>query len=177
MPLPRVGCVTSFLVAWLLGWAAGEFSAVVALLSIRGPLAPAIFLSVWLAAWTIGGIFAGWALLMSLDGREIVTLGDGSIRRRAEAFFLGLSWRYPLEHCSNLRPTEGSSGVKSFVSFDHATTKGVQTVRFGSGLTESRAEEIAERAWERFPGLMPDRQRRAREFAAAASEAPPVSES
>lgn len=169
MPVPRVGCATAFLAVWLVGWVVGEVSALRARFSIGGSFVPAYaFLLIWLAGWTIAGVVTGWALLMSLDGREIVTIGDGVIRRRAEAFSLGLSWRYPLARCGNLRPTGGDDGLKDFVSFDYAATKGEKTVRFGSGLTESRAEEIAERVWERFPELMPDRERRNREREAAA---------
>lgn len=164
MPIPRVGCVSAFLSAWIVGWVAGEVSALRALFSIGGSAIPvAAFLLLWLAGWTLGGVFAAWALLMSLDGREIVTIENGVIRRRAEAFFLGLSWRYPLVKCRNLRPTGDSDGTNTFVSFDYAAAKGEQTVRFGSGLTESSAEEIAERVWAAFPELMPEHERRRRE--------------
>ena len=60
-------------------------------------------------------------------------------------------------------------GLKSFVSFDYSAAKGEQTIRFGSGLTESRAEEIADRVWASFPHLMPDRERRRREREATAA--------
>jgi len=163
MSIPRVGCVSIFLAVWLVGWAAGEFSVLWVLSSIERPFIPAYaFLILWLAAWTLSGLFAAWALLMSLDGREIVTIGNGAIRRRAEAFFAGLSWRYPLESCRNLRPTGDSSGTRTFISFDYAGIRREHTVRFGSGLTESDAEEIAERMWARFPELLPDRERRKR---------------
>jgi hypothetical protein len=164
MPVPRVGCVAIFMTAWLVGWAVGEISALRALFSMGFSFVPgSAFMLLWLAGWTAGGVFAAGVLMMTLDGREVLTIDGGVVRRRAEAFRLGLSWRYPLERCSNLRPTGGSGEEKSFISFDYASTKGEQTVRLGSGLTESSAEEIAERVWAAFPQLMPDRERRRRE--------------
>jgi hypothetical protein len=174
MPVPRIGCVAAFMTVWLLGWAVGEVSAVRALFSMGTSFAPgSAFLLIWLAGWTVGGVFAAGTLLMMIDGREVVTVGNGIIRRRAEAFGKGLSWRYPLERCGNLRPTGGSDGDRTFISFDFAAKKGEQTIRFGSGLTESRADEIAERVWAAFPELMPSLERRQREREAAIPE-PPV---
>ena len=168
MPVPRVGFVAVFMTLWLVGWAAGEISALRALFSMGLSFVPGTaFMLFWLAGWTVGGVAAAGVLLMTLDGREVLTVAGGILRRRAEAFSLGLSWRYPLERCSNLRPTGGSGEEKTFISFDYAATKGEQTVRLGSGLTESSAEEIAERVWATFPTLMPDRERRRREREAA----------
>ena len=172
MPVPRVGCVSIFLIAWLIGWAAGEFSALRSLFAMGTSSAPfSLFMLVWLVGWTLGGAVAFVVLAMTLGGQEIITIGDGIIRRRAEAFGVGLSWRYPLERCSNFRPTGGSSEAKTFISFDYVSAKGDQTVRCGSGLTESRTEEIAERVWAAFPGLMPNHERRKRERAAAEARA------
>lgn len=174
MPVPRVGCVSVFLIAWLIGWAAGEFSALRSLVAMGTSSAPfSLFMLVWLVGWTLGGAVAFVVLAMTLGGQEIVSVGDGIIRRRAEAFGVGLSWRYPLARCSNFRPTGNGSEAKTFVSFDYVSEKGDQTVRFGSGLTESRAEEIAERVWAAFPDLMPNHERRKREREAAEALAEP----
>jgi hypothetical protein len=171
MPVPRMGCVSVFLGVWLVAWVVGEVSAVGALFSLGAPLGPgSAFLMIWLAGWTAGGVTAAAGLMMSLGGREIVTVGGGVIRRRAEAFGLGLSWRYQLERCSNFRPTGGSSDEKTFISFDYAEAKGEHSVRFGSGLTEASTEEIAERVWTAFPELMPDHERRIREHQAAEAQ-------
>jgi hypothetical protein len=110
------------------------------------------------------GVCVSAALARRLDG-----VGSGVIRRRAEAFGLGLSWRYPLERCTNFRPTAGSDGDKTFITFDYASQKGEHPVRFGSGLTETSTSDIAERVWVAFPTLMPDHERRIREHAAAES--------
>lgn len=156
MHVPRVGCAMAFLGLWMMGWAAGEFSAIKGLFS-SGLSFATLFLVAWLVGWTAGGLVFGSILLLMLDGHEIVTVGDGIIRRRVEAFGLGLSWRYPLDQVSNWRPTgdAGDDAAKSFVSFDHAGPKGSKTIRFGSGLTEPRAEEIADAVWSRFPHLRP----------------------
>jgi hypothetical protein len=176
MPVPRMGCVIAFLGVWLFGWAAGEISALRALLGLlverEGGLTGfggALFLLIWLVGWTAGGAVAGFIFLMMLDGREILTVDDTIIRRRAEAFRWGLSWRYPLEKCSNLRPTGNGGDVKNFISFDYTGPKSEKTVRLGSGLTETAAEEVAEKIWARFPSLMPDQERRRREHEAVAA--------
>ena len=168
MPVPRVGCVAIFMTVWLMGWAAGEISALRALFSMGLSFVPgSAFMLLWLAGWTVGGVAAAGVLLMTLDGRVVLTIGGGIIRRRVEAFNLGLSWRYPLERCSNLRPTGGSDEEKSFISFDYSSAKGEKTLRLGSGLTESSAEQIAERVWAAYPALMPDREQRRRAHEAA----------
>lgn len=156
MPVPRVGCVIAFLGLWMIGWAAGEFSALRSLFfGGMGLNIATLFLLVWLVGWTAGGLVAGSIFLLMLDGSEIVTVGDGVVRRRVEVFGVGLSWRYPLERVSNWRPTGDESGVKSFITFDYDGPKGSKGIRFGTGLTEPRAEEICAEVWSRFPALQP----------------------
>jgi len=139
-----------------LGWVVGEFSALRALFSGgMGLNVATLFLLVWLIGWTAGGLVAGSIFLLMLDGSEIVTVGEGIVRRRVEVFGFGLSWRYPLEQVSNWRPTGDESGVKSFITFDYAGPKGGKSIRFGTGLTEPRAEEICDEVWSRFPALQP----------------------
>lgn len=171
MPVPRVGCVMVFIGAWMLGWVAGELSALNALFN-QGAFfsAGTVFLLVWLAGWTVGGVLFGSILLLMVDGREILSFEPGLVRRRVEFFRWGLSWRYPLESVTNLRPTGDESGVKSFVSFDYAGPKGDKTIRVGSGLTETTAEKVAERVWAAHPQLMP-RAERARRTATQPADA------
>lgn len=96
----RVGGVARFLVAgflacWLAGWAAGEwFAGGVFLAGLRDLVAPGLgerwlphmknaapanpwpilgFLAVWLAFWTVGGVFAAWQCLRMLLGRDRVS--------------------------------------------------------------------------------------------------------
>jgi hypothetical protein len=168
MPVPSMGCVSVFLGAWLVAWAVGEFAAITAVVAMGTSFAPgSAFLLLWLAGWTVAGVAAAGSLAMSIGGREIVTIGARVIRRRAEAFGLGLSWRYPLERCANFRPTAGADGDRTFITFDYASKKGEHPVRFGSGLTEASCEEIADRVWVAFPALMPDHERRIREHTAS----------
>ena len=126
MPVPRVGCVIVFMIAWLIGWAFGEFWALFAILGITTSFfAGTVFLAFWLIGWTAAGVVAAATLLMTLDGREVLSIGSGVIRRRAEAFGRGLSWRYPLEKCSNLRPTSSSDATSGFISFERARSSAV----------------------------------------------------
>ena len=175
MPVPRIGCVAVFLSLWMCGWAMGEVSAIRSLLA-GGLLNPGgLFLLVWLVGWTAGGVVAGAILFATIDGREILTIDGSVVRRRVEAFRWGLSWRYPLDKVSNFRTTGDSEGDQSFLSFDTTSLKGDKTIRMGSGLTEARAEEIAETVWARYPSLMPGRERRKREHEAAEAAVPPES--
>jgi len=156
MPVPRVGCAVVFLGLWMLGWVAGEYSALRALVTGGfGFSVASLFVLFWLVGWTAGGLVFGSIFLLMLDGREIITLGDGIVRRRVEVFGVGLSWRYPLEKVSDWRPTGDESGVKSFITFDYDGPKGSKSIRFGSGLTEPRTEEICDEVWSRFPTLRP----------------------
>lgn len=180
MPAPRVGCATVFLSVWLVGWFAGEVSVLKAILGgLAGPSGVFTFVSggfllFWLAGWTAGGLFALCSLAFFVDGREIVTLGGGIIRRRVEAFRWGLSWSYDLARASNLRTAEDTTGAQSFLRFDYAADKGAKTVRFGTGLSEKMARAIAEKAWGRFPDLVPPREASERAAAATVGRVPDV---
>lgn len=159
MPVQRVGCAIAFLSLWMVGWAAGELSALRGLLQGgAGFNVSTLFLLFWLVGWTAGGVVFGSILLLLLDGREIVTVGDGVVRRRIEVFGRGLSWRYPLEKVSNWRPTGDQSDegdVTNFITFDYDGPKGTRAIRFGTGLTEPRTEAICAETWSRFPRLRP----------------------
>jgi hypothetical protein len=173
MPVPRVIFAMIFLGVWLTGWAAGELSAIWALTRLDTLLNPAsLFLLVWLTGWTCGGAFAIVSLSMMLDGREIVTFSPVRVVRRVEAFRWGLDWPYAMDSVTNLRQTGDSSGVKSFISFDASG----KTVRFGTGLNETTAEQIAEAVWAQYPQLMPrvERVRRAEEQRASSPEPTPA---
>lgn len=170
MPVERAGCVSLFLGVWLVGWLAGEVSAISALFRFESWLNfGVLFLLVWLVGWTAGGVVAAAFFVMTLDGREIVTFTAEEIDRRAEAFGRGLNWKYAMSDVTNLRPTGGDDGVKSFISFDH---KG-KTIRFGTNLNETEAERAVEAVWARYPALMPrvERVRRGEAARGVAAEA------
>jgi len=162
MPVPRVGCVAVFLTVWLMGWFAGEVSAIAGLLRVGSLLNPAAwFLVIWLLGWSVGGVFAGGMLAMMLGGREILTFTAEEVDRRAEAFGRGLNWRYPMSEVTNVRQTSDTNGVKDFISFD---CQG-KTIRFGTGLNETEAGRVCEAVWARYPQLMPRVERIRREEA------------
>ena len=141
MPVPRIGFVIVFLSIWLMGWAAGEVSALRALLESGTRFNPTgLFLLVWLVGWTLGGAAAAFVLAMMLDGREIVTFALGSVVRRIEAFRWGWETTYAMDTVTNLRQTGDSEGVKSFISFDASG----KTVRFGTGLKKTERERQGE---------------------------------
>jgi hypothetical protein len=61
-----------FLPVWMTGWFFGETSAIHEL-TMGNANKNTEFLSVWLIAWTIGGVAACFAWLWNLTGKEILT--------------------------------------------------------------------------------------------------------
>ncbi len=128
----------------------------------------ALFMVVWLGAWTVGGIstarhllanfdpfegfwMCGWALgecavsyslVRMLVGRDVVQAKNGIIELRKEIFGLGLSKKYSVPEIRNLRfqPAlrTGRGGSESRIAFDY----GAKTVTFGDGTDEAEAIQL-----------------------------------
>ena len=102
---------------------------------------------------------------MTLNGREIVTFTAEEVDRRAEAFGRGFNWYYAMPEVTNVRPTGGDDGVKSFISFDHRG----KTIRFGTGPQRDRGRARGRGRLAPVPELMPRVERVRREEAAGLS--------
>lgn len=153
IPARRHLLMVLFLGVWIAGWFAGESSALQHLL--RGPGLVSGFLLFWLIGWTIGGAFAGFALLWMLFGREIITLDGQSLSIRREILGVGRVRRYDLAEVKNLRlapipdPPQAPRGqwVGGLIAFDY----GAKTIHFCAGVDEAEARTIAERLAQRNP--------------------------
>lgn len=151
VPAKRNLLVMVFLLAWLGGWAFGEFSVLSELL--RGTDGPVPFLLFWLLGWTVGGGFAAFVFLWMLAGREQITLRPRVLAIRREIFGLGSTREYDLAHVRNLRvsPTFhdpfGWTAAARFwgvggglVAFDY----GAKAVRFAASIDEPEAAQVVQ---------------------------------
>jgi hypothetical protein len=99
---------TSFIGLWLIGWAFGEF-AVLYHMFIKPPKEPQpaftlIFLIVWLALWTMGGVWALITLLWGVAGKEVIELTSTTPRHRKQIPIFSRSRDYAVASIANLRP-------------------------------------------------------------------------
>jgi hypothetical protein len=87
-----------FLLAWLGGWAVGEYFVLTELISGSGPTGVKAFMLFWLAGWTIGGVFAMAQAyrIFAPPKPETISLDAGGITHntgsRPAAKWRGLSW-------------------------------------------------------------------------------------
>jgi hypothetical protein len=159
VPARRNPIMLAFLGFWLIAWMLGEVLVAGQLLSGNAPG----ILFLWLAFWTVGGVFAAASFLWQLGGHEEITIGPeglalamvfpGYLRRRA----------YALAQVARLRASEaaGWSNAQRFnrhpffgmgqgaISFDY----GYRTFRFGRDLDEAEAVVLVRELLARHPSL------------------------
>ena len=142
-----------FLLAWIGGWALGEaFALWTLMVTFRGgrsgeglPQFAAVFLIVWLAMWTFGGLMAGLQVIRLLFGREEITASTTELTIHSRP--IGRPRQYIAHEVKDLRDDDATSSIE----FDY----GSKTVRFGSGLEEVERKQIVELLRER---MQPDRE-------------------
>ena len=147
---------------WLCGWALGE--AFVACILVGGLLEwqPAehvngfttgilLFLLAWMGMWTAAGVFAIYAWLWNIAGRQIVTVGVDGIRIENAVPMWRRGKEYRLADVRSLRVAPEQLTMWSFMEGMRfwgigggplAFNYGAKTVRFGAGLEEAEAEMI-----------------------------------
>ncbi len=158
IPAQRNLSVILFLGVWLLGWCAGEISAITRL--VGGPQTDSWhFVLVWLVLWTLGGAFAAYTWLWNLVGKERIVLGPSTLSLKRDILGMGRISEYLLYRVRGLRvaPAPGPSpdktvalriaGLVGSICFDYDAT----TISFGGGLARSEAELIVERMRQRYP--------------------------
>ena len=153
----------------MVAWFFGESSAIREL--THSPIAERWFLVVWLAGWTIGGVFAVLLFLWLATGREIIELRPDAIVLRRTILGIGRSRTYDIMQVKDFRL--GPEGHRTFESgffarlfekqprrqldytrageawgwgggpivFDY----GARTVRCGASLDEAEAKSVIER--------------------------------
>ena len=162
IPAKKNWFVIIFLGAWLCAWCGGEIG--VLSFVIKGVVfrhqPGVLFILVWLVAWSVGGVFAFRFFLWSIKGKEIITVGQGTlmIDKRAALFFKPKT--YDLNEVRSIRIQEdnsfyGSSGRRygsynalnagGTIRFDY----GLQTVKFAAGIDEAEAKYIIQQLKDR----------------------------
>lgn len=142
----RLWPIAAFLGFWLLGWTAGEISAVNSLLEIQSLALHSAFLLFWLAGWTAAGVFVGAAFFWCLAGKEIVTVGQGRLSIRWQSLFLHWTRDFDAAEIQDIRVQEasGKSGLRpapislSVITFRHARGR----MLFGIGLKPEDAKAL-----------------------------------
>lgn len=145
-----------FLAFWLVGWGVGEM---VLFHRLRVIGAPEPFVFAWLGAWTIGGLWVLYLWLWMLVGKERVRLQSNSLQIRKEILFYARNREFEVAHIRRLRvaPIEFRPAARlrllglggGLLAFDY----GARTFRFGAGLDEAEAREVAGALLARNPAL------------------------
>ena len=113
----------------------------------------------WLGVWTVGGVFAIYAWLWQVMGKEIVTVQGQSFKTRRDIGGFGFDMEYNLVQMRDLHvrqpgfsPIDLSSSLQLWgigggvIVFDY----GAGTVRFGAGLDEAEAKQIVTAIKQRY---------------------------
>ena len=150
-----------FLGVWLVGWLAGEVTALAGLAGIAsaGNVAADLFLLVWLTFWTIGGYFATTTWLWMLVGKERILMGAGTLCVKRDILGLGRPRTYELFRIRNLRVAAQADvprvprvafrpwgAMAGLIAFDYEG----KSIRFGGAIEAAEARMIVERLKARF---------------------------
>jgi hypothetical protein len=68
-----------------------------------GPSTPRAFITLWLAGWLLGEVWAIYSWLWSGFGKEIVTIREGALSIRRDILGYGRTRSFPIGNVSNLR--------------------------------------------------------------------------
>lgn len=149
IPAKRNIFVVLFLGFWLIGWSFGEVAVLIQVFSAEK--APKIFLFAWLGGWTVGGVFAIYAWLWNIKGKEIINITRSELQHIHQLPIYKRSKEYDLSSITNLRAQEqnisifGSRNGMEFwgisggsIAFDY----GRSTHKFGAQLDQAEAAHI-----------------------------------
>lgn len=159
VPCRRSWFVICFLGFWICGWAVGEVMVTRQFLNGDAPPGGELFMFAWLGVWTVGGVFAIYAWLWQVMGKEIVTVQGQSFKTRRDIGGFGFDMEYNLVQMRDLHvrqpgfsPIDLSSSLQLWgigggvIVFDY----GARTVRFGAGLDEAEAKQIVTAIKQRY---------------------------
>ena len=118
-----------------------------------------LFMLVWFGVWTLGGVFALYALLWQVIGKEIITVTGQRFTTRRDIGGFGFDRHYDLLQMKDLRidlpqfnPIDVSSSLQLWgigggvIAFEHGAT----SYRFGAGLDDTEAKEVVTVIKKRF---------------------------
>jgi len=150
IPAKKNYFIIVFLGFWLCGWAFGEAAALVKVLSLES-YAPELFIVFWLCGWTVGGLFAIYAWLWNVSGKEIIKLTGSELQHIRQVVGIKRSQEYDISSIFKLRVLHqntsmfGSRNGLEFwgisggtIAFDY----GRSTHKFGAQLDEAEADYI-----------------------------------
>jgi hypothetical protein len=159
IPCSRSWFVIGVLGFWICGWAIGEVMVLRQLYGGDAPPEGELFMLMWLAIWTVGGLFAIYAWLWQVMGKEIVTVHGQTFKTRRDIGGFGFDKEYSLVQMRDLRvgsvgfnPVDVSSSLQLWgvgggaIAFEY----GAKTIRFGAGLDEAEAKQVVTAIQKRF---------------------------
>jgi len=151
IPCRRSWFVILFVAFWLCGWAVAEVMVAKQLLNGDAPPEGEFFMLAWFGVWTIGGVFAIYAWLWQIMGKEILTVRGQTFKIRRDIGGFGFDKEYNLIQVRDLRvghvefnPVDFSSSLQLWgvgggvIAFEC----GERTYRFGAGLDKEEAKQI-----------------------------------
>jgi len=159
MPCRRSWLVICFLGFWICGWGVGEVMVTSQLLNGDAPPLGEVFMLTWLGVWTVGGLFAIYAWLWQVMGKEIVMVHGQTFKTRRDIGGFGFDKEYDLVQMRDVRvghlgvnPFDFSSSLQLWgvgggvIAFNY----GARTYRFGAGLDEVEAKQIVTAIKQRY---------------------------
>lgn len=175
IPARRRWFLILFASFWLCAWAVGEvFVGRIVLYLLFGDHAPGeqpegvvsigvvVFILAWLGCWTLGGLFAMYAWLWNIAGRQVVTVGVDGVRIENVVPMWRRGKEYRLADVTSLRIAPEQLTMWTFregmrfwgigggpLAFDYAA----KTVRFGPALEEAEAKMVLAAIARRCPQI------------------------
>lgn len=142
-----------FLCAWMGGWLMSEGTVIKELITGNPSTEARLFLTFWLVAWTVGGIFCTLIIIWNIAGKEIISISSNAIRLERKALNVGSNKLYSIGDVKNIRIHTGNASPFSWqwsmefygigggkLAFDY----GLKTIRFASGIDEIEAKHLME---------------------------------
>lgn len=140
IPPPRNIFAVGFLMAWLCGWAVGEYFAASEL--VRGGIGLSdLFLLIWIIPWTIGGMGVLWVILWQLFGQERLFFTAGALVREWSLLGQSRSRAVLGKEIVSVK-VDGPGGDLGGLGTIKVETSG-KSMRIGSGLDRHEAELVA----------------------------------
>ena len=141
---PKRGWVILFFLVWIAFWTYAGIQEAHSLVRHFS-----FFTSIWMVGWLFGELWAGYAILYALGGREVIMVNSGTLTRRTKLFGIGWSKTYLVPEMRDLRfqPETGSGKSRraSRIAFDY----GAKTVTFAHEIEEAEAAELINRISQR----------------------------
>jgi hypothetical protein len=148
IPARRNWFVILFLPLWLAGWAAGDVAVLSQVIDDPPTGGEGPFILVWLVLWNVFGPLFALFWLWTVAGKEIVTLDAEVLSLRYALGRVGWTRRFARDQVAALRVSPSATAeARSLAWWPGAGTiafdYGARTYRFGSGLDEAEAKQVA----------------------------------